>query len=446
MAGYWKWITTALIGIVCSVTLAAHAQDWIDETFDDPDLDNWNTGGAWTFENGIARTEQAGAYLLAPDTWADMTLKVSLRRSGAGAASAVFRVNTDGSYAVSLSADAIRVWDLPAPGDDTQQPVALGSLAVPVGEGWHVVTVIAQGARAIVMLDRRAVFDLTSLDESGGAVGVIASGTGVLEVEELIVEPVEGTLAASPPRATPTPLPPPPTPPPTTDTIFDLKLMGIYVDGGTGPLLLDIRNNGPDALQGTITGVCQITNLEAEEDPVEVAFSLRVDLPADSRQTYPVDTLVVDAAETVHYAGCYIDHEWDRRFSNNIQTAFITPPGLAADVRADLVIRDLYLDTLPQGRLLVDITNNGPDDLVRAPVLFTCYVQDVNHEKREYVTSSPDLPLVLTLDAGQTITVDTTLTIDTDVITSILQCSIITEVDADPANNRFETVIPPLED
>jgi hypothetical protein len=112
-------------------------------------------------------------------------------------------------------------------------------------------------------------------------------------------------------------------------------------------------------------------------------------------------------------------------------------PTPAAQLTADLALTDLLLQTKPQGNVVVQLKNNGPDSLVNVNVDVWCSTVDVKRydgspASGQEVTS----PIPVSLSSGQTADFQTGLSIDISQAAYVVSCEVKPAfIDPDPTNN-----------
>lgn len=122
------------------------------------------------------------------------------------------------------------------------------------------------------------------------------------------------------------------------------------------------------------------------------------------------------------------------------------PPGPAptAPNTVDLAVTDLYADNLPKGKIHVRITNHGPATLTNAKAELKCGNVGTplgNQPAWSHVESPKDI--TLNLQPGQTVTMQTNMTVDTTQYKYDAWCAVWPKEHTDPNqnNNKYSETI-----
>jgi hypothetical protein len=128
-------------------------------------------------------------------------------------------------------------------------------------------------------------------------------------------------------------------------------------------------------------------------------------------------------------------------------TVVVNPPTptlpLLQIIQADLAVTDLFADKLPQGKVFVRITNNGPDSLTNASATLTCTEGRTPVGGGPGSASTASGPITINLNPGQTVTLDTGISVNTSQFKYNIKCTISFMLDPKDSNNSYSENVPP---
>jgi hypothetical protein len=162
---------------------------------------SWEVLQSWDAEEGIVKTSEEGAQIIIPGIWQDMTLINQFRIAPDGGMAIQFNKSENGTYQISLSTNSVSADWMPAEGEAE----TLVQVDHPIDEDWHTLFLRARYGKVTLMLDDDQpllkLFNTTLSPK--GSIAVIKLGSGLLEIDRLVIAPP----GMGPGVITPTPQP-----------------------------------------------------------------------------------------------------------------------------------------------------------------------------------------------------------------------------------------------
>lgn len=171
---------------------AAVAQDTASFDFETGDLAGWEAGPGVDITDGVLRVAP-GSMAVAPGTWGDLDLQVSIRSQEPGEVFIHYHLGEQGRHtAILLPGEVI----LEHERSGAVEPVAsAGYEGLPAGE-WADLRITASGTHHTVSLDGRQLLDVEDPEgPTTGALGFSVDGGQPVEFDDVVVAGVSGPAA-----------------------------------------------------------------------------------------------------------------------------------------------------------------------------------------------------------------------------------------------------------
>jgi len=191
-----------LLGLILFPLTTLHAQEsGFTETFNDPELPNWERSPSANVVDGVLHIDQSG-YVLHSGGWGDLNLAVRASLVGEGFVAVSYRATEIGDYSIHISENEITLYK-------AGEAIAQETMAyIPPGE-WFWINVIAIGDSHEISLNGQLVLrflDPDPLPPGGVALAVQGQAKGQFDDLSLVslgeeLQPEESGASQEPPSA-----------------------------------------------------------------------------------------------------------------------------------------------------------------------------------------------------------------------------------------------------